>query len=105
VDTPTADSLLDETNFLAELVNLEDGLTLKRRDYQPIPDVLTPVRATPHGKFPESASHADEPEVDDDPTIAGYIAAASMFMLMVGVGAAGAALVFHERVVRILAAW
>src|SRR4051812_42626881 len=97
VDISTADSLLDEVDFLAELGNLEDGLSVKRPEY----------RSTPHGKFAEQAPAAAT-DVDDDlagPTIAGQIAAAAMFVLLMGAGAAGAALVFHERVVRILAAW
>ena len=108
VDISTADSLLDEADFLEELGNLEDGMTVKRREYEPIPDLTTPVRATPLGKFPEPAPVAAVPDVDDEragPTMAGQIAAAAMFVLMMGAGAAGAAMVFHERVVRILAAW
>lgn len=101
------DTLLDEADFLAELVNLEDGMPLKPSVYKPISDLPIAVRATPPGKFPEPAPHADPTHEEDEagPTIGGQIAAAAMFVLMVGVGAAGAALVFHERVVRILAAW
>jgi hypothetical protein len=51
----------------------------------------------------EPKAVADEPE--DRPSIAGQVAAAAMFVLMMGVGAAGAALVFHEQVARILAIW
>ena len=44
-------------------------------------------------------------EVQETPSILGQFAAAAMFVLMMGVGAAGAAVVFHEQVARILATW
>jgi hypothetical protein len=43
--------------------------------------------------------------VSEGPSILGQLAAAAMFVLMMGVGAAGAAVVFREQVARIVANW
>ena len=51
----------------------------------------------------ERATFVEEHE-DDSPAV-GRVAVAGMFVLMMGVGAAGAMLVYHERVARILAAY
>jgi hypothetical protein len=112
MQTIAPDSLLTETSFLAELASLDEGMTVKRRSplpaveqraYEPFPELPVPVRASPPGMF------ADEPlaaaDVEDGPSALGQLAAAVMFVLMMAVGAAGAAVVFHEQVARILAVW
>ena len=111
MQTAGTDSLLNEAGFLAELASLDDGLTHRRPPvpiaqtrYEPLPDSSTPVRTPPPGIF------ADEPEpaaveAGETPPLLGQLAAAAMFVLMMGVGAAGAAVVFHEHVARILAYW
>jgi hypothetical protein len=104
-------SLLDEDEFMAELGNLERGLTSSRPRGQatnPRPVALD-FRAGPRkpGMFVE-----DEPvagQADDvapaRPTLMWRLTATAMFVFMMGVGAAGAAAVFHERVARIVASW
>ncbi len=80
------ESLLDAADFLAELEGLEDGLTNGRGSPRPVTPVVDDVAG-------------------DESTMVGRIALAALFVLMMGVGAAGAAAVFHERVARILASW
>ena len=111
--TVASESLLDEADFLAELALLEHGLPEKRQpllaDEARLPDVLAPVRTEKPGKFweperpTERATFVEENE-DDSPAV-GHFAVAGMFVLMMGVGAASAMLVYHERVARILAAY
>jgi hypothetical protein len=91
--------LLDEADFLAQLGTFEDGIPAQRRESKPIPGLPTPLRMTPN------RSVHDDDDGDAGPTIMEQIAAAAMFALLIGVGAAGAAMVFHERFVRILARW
>src|SRR5712671_1527078 len=91
-------SLLNESGFLRELASLDDGLTMKRRAplsaaekrYEPLPDVSAPVRTTPPGMFADETEPAAV-DVPEAPSISGQFAAAAMFVLMMGVGAAGAA--------------
>jgi len=123
-----AASLLDEDSFMSELKNLEVGLTSVRKAPIPIDedgidsvglamfDLPEPVR-TP-GMFVDGKDAV----VDDDervtpgidgvekvivhgPSLLWRMTAAALFVLMMGVGAAGAAVVFHERVARIVASW
>jgi hypothetical protein len=111
MQTAGPDSLLNEAGFLAELASLDDGLTHRRtlvpiaqQRYEPLPDSSKPVRTTPPGMFADE--HEPAPvEVDEAPSFVGQLAAAAMFVLLMGVGAAGAAVVFHNQVARILAAW
>jgi len=113
MQTASSDSsLLNESGFLRELASLDDGLTTKPQPpaaagamrYEPLPDVSTPVRTMPPGMFADVPEPAAA-EIDDAPSVLGQFAAAAMFVLMMGVGAAGAAVVFHEQVARILATW
>lgn len=126
-----AASLLDEDSFMSELKSLEVGLTSMRKAPSAIQqesvdsigmamfDLPEPVR-TPHMFVDDDdAIEADvkrlTPRVDDagragsdivhGPSLLWRMTAAAMFVLMMGVGAAGAAAVFHERVARIVAAW
>jgi len=94
MQTLTGESLLDEAGFIAELATLEDGLTTTRQ---------SPL-TTPPGMFVDESGPAAD-ELEEAPSVLGHLAAAAMFVLMMGVGAAGAALVFHDRVARILAIW
>jgi hypothetical protein len=113
MQTVTADSLLNEAGFLVELESLDEGLTTKGRSslpangqlaYDSLPELTTPIRTTPLGMFADSPEPgAEMPEAHR--SVLGQVAAAAMFVLMMGVGAAGAALVFHERVVRIFTSW
>jgi len=106
--TATAKSLLDDADFFAKIETLDDGLT-EQHCPQPVePPVgsdcfearydLPPFVLTPEGPVP--AEKRDGP-----PTPVARMVAAAMFVLMMGVGAAGAALVFHDRVSRLLDLW
>jgi len=87
--TSTGGSLLDEREFLAELAQLEKGMTTRRR---------TPLAP--------ATTDAAAPEVEHaEPSLRWRLAALAIFVFFVGVGAAGAAVVFHEQVARILAIW
>lgn len=101
------ESLLDEADFLAELSSLEHGLAEKPRPRTELLELSTPARTTAPGKFFEPVGKPAEPapsvEEEDNSPVVGRLAAAGMFVLMMGVGAAGAMLVYHERVARILA--
>ena len=106
-------SLLTESGFLKELASLDEGLTVSRRSpasaavearYEPLSDVSTPARTTPPGMFADHAKPAAA-AVPEGPTLLGQVAAAAMFVLMMGVGAAGAAVIFRHQVERILANW
>jgi len=106
MDTVPTESLLDETDFLAELATLEDGMTLTPRRYEAPSELLAAVRTRPPGKFVETRDTPDSIDpADDVPSVMQQIAAAGMFVLMMAVGAAGAAALFHDRLARILAAW
>jgi len=105
MDTATPESLLDEADFLEELASLEDGMTVKPRQYAATSEVLAPVRTRPPGKFEATEPPQHMPAVEDGPSAMQQIAAVAMFVFMMAVGAAGAAMVFHERVARILASW
>jgi hypothetical protein len=61
-------------------------------------------RTTSPGRFVE-ADDASAEEGDAVVSLPGRMAAAAMFVLMMGVGAAGAAVVFHTQVARIIATW
>ena len=99
MNTAGSESLLDEADFLAELASLENGLPEKRRSPLALPESALP----PPAPMAEAYVDVDDAEDDDSPVL-GRFAAAGIFVLMVGVGAASAVLVFHERVARILAA-
>jgi hypothetical protein len=111
MQTVAPNSLLNEASFLAELASLDRGLTTKRQSpvpdveqrYEALPDVSGPVRTTPPGMFADESEPAAVVELHEGPSVLGQVAAAAMFVLMMGVGAAGAAVVFHEQVARILA--
>jgi hypothetical protein len=106
MQTIATDSLLDEADFVAELATLEDGMTMKPREYALPSEVLAPVSTRPPGKFVDAQEPSARVEATDgDSSAMRQIAAAAMFVLMMAVGAAGAAAVFHERVARILATW
>ena len=106
MQTPSLEPLLDEADFLAELVNLDHGLAVTRRTpappverqaFDPFPGLPVPVAATSE---PERHMATDAP-----PSIVWRMTAAAMFVLMMAIGAAGAAAVFHDRFARILSAW
>ena len=112
MDAPTAELLLDEADFLAELATLEDGLTTGRRSPLPVEDraydavsnLPAPIRTYERTVERTFEPIADE-ERDEPPTLLRQVAVAAMFVVMMGVGAAGAALVFHAQVARILVLW
>ena len=109
MQTQSLEPLLDEADFLAELVNLDRGLAVTRgtpypspqqKRFDPFPGLPSPVLA------PEPEPHETITEEPDAPSsMVWRVAAAAMFVLMMGVGAAGAAVVFHDGFARILAAW
>ena len=91
-----AASLMDENSFMSELKSLEAGLTSVRKASSPIEDHTE--RLTPGiDEVGQAIVHG--------PSLLWRMTAAAMFVLMMGVGAAGAAAVFHQRVARIVAAW
>ncbi len=106
MQTSIGASLLDEQEFLAELAHLEQGMTAKRRT--PAAPAMAEFAA-----FWDEASTAQAPAVIEDAAavdarphpLLGRAAAVAMFVFFMGVGAAGAAVVFHAQVARILAAW
>ena len=101
------ESLLDESDFLWELSSLENGMTENRRppSLSSVQEPPGPVRTAPPGKFVDDVPRATSDPIfeDDDSAGPGRLATVGMFVLMVGVGAAGAMLVYHERVARIIA--
>ncbi len=113
-------SLLDEVGFMAELGDLEAGLTSTRHTSPPagvkIDSSLDtsfdwPAPVTMSGKFAND-DPAPKPMTDDvgcpiveGPSVLWRVTAVAMFVLLMGVGAAGAVAVFHERVGRIVATW
>lgn len=109
MQTANTESLMDEAGFLAELDGLEDGMTGTQRAAAVIAELPVPARTTPQGKFDDEEHIAPVVSVERDGgdrlSIGQQVMAATMFVLMMGVGAAGAAAVFHERVARILATW
>jgi hypothetical protein len=105
-DTAAPESLLDEADFLEQFASLEDGMTAKPRQYAATSEVLAAVRTRPPGKFVEAIEPPQQMAAAEGPPPAmQQIAAIAMFVFMMAVGAAGAAVVFHDRVARILAAW
>ena len=126
-----AESLLDEATFMAELGNLQAGLTSLQESPRPLEPPVEPsvdvsgkssarTRTLDSFDWPEPVEapgmFVDEAPVEqmtdgvgnelvDGPSLLWRITAAAMFVLMMGVGAAGAAAVFHERVARIVATW
>ena len=93
------ESLLDEADFLGEIEKLEDGMTGERRS----PDLMIEPNATmcttPLGKF------ADDPvpaKLVAAPVSVSRAAVVGFLVLMTAVGAAGAILVFHDRVAQFL---
>lgn len=102
--TAAQESLLDESDFLAELSTLEQGLPHKQPSASSVFEMAVPVRLSP----PRTSIDEPRPEPptaseDDDSPVLGKLASVGMFVLMMSVGAAGAALLYHERVARILA--
>ena len=106
MQTPSIEPLLDEADFLAELVNLDHRLAAPRRT--PLPPVepraFDPFPGLPSAALtPERERHVATTEDPDAPSsMLWRLTAAAMFVLMMGVGAAGAAMVFHDRVERIV---
>ncbi len=113
----TAGSLLDEVGFMAELGNLEAGVASTRntaRRVEPV-DLDTsfdwPAPVGLPGKFADTERPVARMidgvgnEIVEGPSVLWRLTAAAMFVLLMGVGAAGAAAVFHERVARIVATW
>ena len=112
MQTATAHSLLDEVGFMAELGGIETGLRSVRTSCAADAKVGTKIDAALDTSFdwpaPAAASASfvdDEPQEDEGPSILWRLTAVVMFVLLMGVGAAGAAAVFHERVARIVATW
>jgi len=109
MQTSTGESLLDEADFLAELATLEDGLSAERRSPRPVesPNDTAGVQAMFGLPAPVWAPEPVTPAVERDLplSLVSQVMAAAMFVLMMGVGAAGAALVFHDRVSQLLALW
>ena len=126
MQTAIADSLMDEATFMAELGDLTAGLASLRKSPQSLEMTLEAAVVLP--KKVSAIDSFDWPApiespgmfVDDEapveqvtdgnefvhgPSLLWRVTAAAMFVMMMGVGAAGAALVFHERVARIVAAW
>ena len=110
MQTPSLEPLLNEEDFLAELVNLDRGLSATQRT--PLPPVARHQTLDPYPGLPSAVltpepeqPETTEEELDAAPSIFWRVAVAAMFVLMVGVGAASAAVVFHDRVARLLAAW
>ena len=104
----TPESLLDEADFIAELGSLEHGMTENRQppSLSSVKEPPGPVRTAPPGKFADDVRSraASEPVFEDDDSPAfGRLATVAIVVLMMGVGAAGALLVYHERVARIIA--
>ena len=130
MQTAIADSLLDEATFMAELGDLTAGLVSLKQSPQSfeIPleaAVVLPTKASARnldsfdwpapiespGMFADDEGPARQMidgvgnELVQGPSLLWRVTAAAMFVMMMGVGAAGAALVFHERVARIVATW
>jgi hypothetical protein len=102
MQTVAPDSLLDEENFLADLVTLEEAMTAKPRTRESLQDLSTPIRTAALGKFVDPVV-ATAGEGEGRSAQIGQAAAAMIFVLMMVVGAAAATAVFHERVGLILA--
>lgn len=101
MQTHAGESLLDGAGFLAELKTLEDGLSAplveQRANVPFFDDLPAPGQAAAAGR---AVFAEDEPE--SAPSLLTQVMAAVMFVLMMGVGAAGAVLVYHDRVARLL---
>jgi hypothetical protein len=98
------ESLLDEADFFAELEGLEQGMTANRQSEEPIAEPSAPARTRPPGKFvddplPQRVASTPAPVVS---VTVGRVAAVGFLVLMMAAGAAGAILVFHDRVAQIL---
>ena len=106
MQTPSLEPLLDEADFLAELVNLDHGLAATRRTPLPPVDqtaVFDPFPGVPSAVLsPEPEPNVATDEPDAPSSFIWRVTAAAMFVVMMGVGAAGAAAVFHDRVERIV---
>ncbi len=130
MQTAIADSLLDEATFMAELGDLTAGLASLKKSPQSLDLPMDAAVVLPKKASAKNLDSFDWPApveapgmfVDDEapiermtdgvgnaivqgPSLLWRVTAAAMFVMMMGVGAAGAALVFHERVARIVAAW
>jgi hypothetical protein len=101
MQTVAPDSLLDEENFLADLVTFEEGMAVKRTR-ESLQDLSPPIRTAALGKFVDAVV-ATAGEGEGRSAQIGQAAAATIFVLMMVVGAAAATAVFHERVGLILA--
>ncbi len=130
MQTAIADSLMDEATFMAELGDLTASLASLKNSPQSLDMPLAAAVALPTKSSAKNVDSFDWPApieapgvfVDDEapveqtidgvgnafvqgPSLLWRMTAAAVFVMMMGVGAAGAALVFHERVARIVAAW
>jgi hypothetical protein len=101
--TVGADSLLDEAEFFAELEGLERGMTTTRQPAISIEELPAPARTRPLGKFADDAVDArrETPAEPGGGSIS-RVVAVGFVVLMAVIGAAGAALAFHDRVALIL---
>ena len=113
MQTAKAHSLLDEVGFMAELGSLETGgLTSAKTSRTADAKAEAKIDAGLDTSFDWPARGAapaafvdDEAAEDEGPSLLWRLTAVVMFVLLMGVGAAGAAAVFHERVARIVATW
>jgi len=87
MSTVATDSLLDEADFLAELGRLDTGMTAKRRSLE---EHMIEAAAQQPAPIEPAA-------VQEESVVLGRVAAIGFLVLMAAVGAAGAVLVFHDR--------
>src|SRR2546430_8785344 len=93
MQTPSLEPLLDEADFLAELVNLDHGLAVTPRTPLPPVDrtaVFDPFPGVPSAVLsPEPEQHVSTEEPDAPSSFIWRVTAVAMFVLMMGVAAAG----------------
>jgi hypothetical protein len=105
------ESLLDEAEFVTELQRLEQGLAVApKRISRALPaldamaDLPRPPKAP--GVFAHDVERDDALDVPAArPSLLWRLTAAVAFVCLIGVGATGAAVVFHDQVSRLVAAW
>lgn len=109
MQTAITHSLLDEDGFLAELGSLGAGPMSKRKSPGPaghrIDDSVDTAFDWPARAPGRRIDPVEDEVLTTKPSVLWRVTAALMFVLLMGVGAAGAAAVFHERVARIVAVW
>jgi hypothetical protein len=95
--TVTPESLLDEADFVSELSSLEHGLMENRPppSLSSVTEPPAPLRTAPPGKFVDDVRPSPRSVEDEDSPRLGRLATVGMLVLMMGVGAAGALLVYH----------